>query len=622
MSRPRKPPRPRTPDEADTNSVDEINRLLDNISRSSDDKQRTDADRENSLRDLRLELQGVRDRLQTEGFSQSVKDQMTKKIRQLEKNLTEKLQVRMNTKDPSLDDSQEAAKYVLSLWTSLESSEYSALDEVLDKPKLERILQHFLPEEARIYFTRLYPHLPQQLQDQQVREKLARNLAYLLNLARDDMACYFGINAEDMRLDCKTLDEYTGMNPDNPEIVLLKLALKISVETSLKKVSIFDSVSSMIQTAMANPVKAGAATLSAGVVATVGPSIAPLFTAAGSAVVSGITALGSSPFTAEVIQHAMNYPGSSAAFVNYVIQMSPELLESLKNYFGIDQNEIRSIIDRMNVDYKNYERRKFAGAIPHSILSFYDALVYLYSFTAGAIYSQAEFLSSSIRSIFRVPAKVVQLCKTTGGAVCDGFQNLATFIRGDAGPVPFERRIMYHDRIRRAIDELEAVYPGISVSPEAVKRKMVLAKSDTRKDTVFESNVRVLVAEDAMKYPHMHKNVSDTQGGFYGANSPERTDPDYLAELDRAAASNTRPSLERHGPGGEVLESNPQYPTASAGDAEFVHGFKDKVARDGNPGGGKRTRRRKATTKKQKSKKNKRQSRRKSRRSSSRRSRK
>jgi hypothetical protein len=607
------------PDQGDTTRIQDFNRLLDDISARSDAKARADDDRVNSLKNLRRDIHELSVRLTTEGFSQDVKEQMTRRIRELEKNLTDKHAFRMKTNDPSLDDSQEAAKYVLSLWSSLESSEYSELHEE-DKPKLELILQHFLPEEARIYFTSLYPHLPQQLQDKQVRDKLARNLAYLLNLARDDMACYFGRNAVDNRLDCKRLDEYTEMTPDNPEIVLLKLALKISVETSLKKVSIFDSVSSMIQTAMASPVKASAAVASAGVVVAAGPSIAPLFTTAGTAVFSGISAVGSSPLTAEVMKHAMNNPGSSAAFVNYVIQMSPELLESLKNYFGIDQNAIRLLVDRMNADYENYRRREFEGDIPHSILSFYDALVYLYSFTAGAIYSQAGFLSRSIRSIFRVPAKVAQLCKTTGGAVCDGFQNLARFIQGDTGPVPFERRIMYHDRIRLAFDELPE---EVSKSKEAEKRKMVLAKSDTRKYTVFESKVRVFDAEDAMIFPHMHKPISDTQAGFDGANSPDRNNPVYLAELDRAAALNTRPSLEIYGPDWNLLESN-QYPTATASDAEELHTFKNRVATkgDGNPGGGKRTRRRKATTKKQKSKKNKRQSRRKSRRSSSRRSRK
>ena len=607
------------PDDEDTTEIEKFNRLLDDISRSSDDKQRRDADRENGLRDLLHELQELKGRIEGEGFSQSVKDKMRIKIRDLERKLTDKYQARMETKDPSLDDSQEGAKYVLSLWTSLESSEYSELNEP-DKQKLELILQHFLPEEARTYFTRLYPQLPQQLQDQQVREQLARNLAYLLNLARDDMTCYFGINTESKSLDCKTLDEYTGMNPVDPEIVLLKLALKISVETSLKKVSIFDSMSSIIQTAMAKPLKASAAALSAVVVATVGPSIAPLFTTAGTAVVSGFTAAGSSPLTAEVMKHAMNNPGSSAAFVNYVMQMSPALLENLKNYFGIDQDEIRSLVDRMNADYADYRRRGFVGPIPHSILSFYDALVYLYSFTAGAIYSQAGFLSDSIRSIFRVPAKVVQLCKRSGDEICKGFQTLATFIRGDTGPVPFERRIMYHDRFREAVVALDAVYPGVSESEEATKRLMVLAKSDTRKNTVFEANVVRFDAEDTTKYPYMHKTLSDTQTGFDGSLSPQRNNPTYLAELGSAAAPNTRPSLDIHGPHGDLMESNQEDPTATAGDGLFVHEFKNAVAQGsrGSNRGGKRTRRRKGVAKKQKSKKNKRQSRRKARRSSSR----
>ena len=618
MIRPR-PPRSRTPpsdDEDPKDKFDRFNSLLDEISHRSDAKQRNDADRDNMLRELQGELQALRVRLEREGFSQSVKEKMTKKIRDLERKLTDQYQARMETKDPSLDDSQEAAKYVLSLWTSLESSEYSVLHEQ-DKPKLELILQHFLPEEARTYFTRLYPHLPQQLQDQQVNQELARKLAYLLNLARDDMACYFGINTENDRLDCKTLVEYTGMNPVDPEIVLLKLALKISVETSLQKVSIFDSVSSMIQTAMANPVKAGAAVLSAGVVVTAGPSIAPLFTTAVTSAASGFTAASSSPITAEVMKQVMNHPGSSAAFVNYVIQMSPALLENLKNYFGIDQNQIRSLVDRMNVDYVDYERRGFVGPIPHSILSFYDALVYLYSFTAGAIHSQAGYLSDSIRSIFRVPAKVVQFCKRSGDEICKGFQKLATFIRGDTGPVPFERRIMYHDRLRQAVDALD---PGVSESEEAKKRLIVLAKSDSRKFTVFEAKVVAFDAEDKMKYPYMHRLLSDTQTASYGAVSPERTNSGYLAELDSAAAPNTRPSLDIRGPDGDLMESNQEGLTATAGDARFVHEFKNAVAQGsrGSNRGGKRTRRRKATTKKQKSKKNKRQSRRKSRRSSSR----
>lgn len=622
-------------------SISSFERVLDEIQRRRGEKESNQEDIMSEASMLNDEIKGLKQRMFLEDIS-DLDGSLMRRIKKLEEILLEQYGLKFENLDPQTENTKFAASYILSVWDTLKSSEYSKLSET-EQGRLQKILQEVLPVEAIGYLQSLNPGLPGELLEAKVNEELSVKIRYLLDNAKNDMTAYFGVDRTTGTLNCLDWEEYSHLPETDEKLRLLKLAIQTSIKTSLQKTTFAENLSSIVQTALHKPVKALTTLGSAAVFGATARSFVPVLSAAGSAVGNSAYALVTNPQFVEVIKTMTSNPKSTIAFVTYVINNAPTLLDGLYLHFGINRDgpegqQLRSLVHRMNDDYIAYSERRFVGPIPASILTFHDALLSMYSLVYRTIYRQSGELGNAFRTIFRAPGAAFEFCKSVKDKIGDGFQNFVQFLRDPDQPLSDERHAWFHDNFRAAL----SLHADLSETVEARARLASLSLSDRREHEIFQARLERFEAADAAEHPEFYSDISETQMavtdsqpltveemGAFERTVPPRPDlalPIYDA-YGQLLESNSLPEtvdhadrlykLKRDMLKGATVSSMSAKPDSANQKKGGVEGKKGKGKK-----GGKRTARRKATTKKQKSKKNKRQSRRKSRRSSSRRSRK
>lgn len=597
--------------------IDKLNRLFDTIQAASISRQVTEEDRKERVQRISIGILELKNRLFLEGMTDRGQ-RLLKKIDELKRQLIEQFGIKFEHVEPEYETTLAAARNVLEVWEDLGDSEFSKLDEV-EQAKLERIIQHYLPDAATIFLQTLYPTLPDRLKDDKVREILSANISFFMANARCDLPRVLGVTKL-RKLKCGTLEYYSQLDPTSDDFKILTTAIRSSIQCSNTKLNFADTISSIIETAVDHPYRLFKIIAGSATVVAASSSIAPVATVVGVAAGDAFAAAAANPQILAAIQTMCRNPASTGAGLYYVVQNAKSLLTSLNTQFGIDpghpaRREIQTLFNRIDRDWMQYQQAGFVGPVPDSILNFYDAYLTLFSFVKKTCWNEAHNFSQFARVVFKVPKAVSDFCCRAVEAIGDRFNQFERWMR-PAGEQTKQRMRLFHDTFRKiAISEL--------TSSTALDRAFAsLAESDDR-PILFEVSLERWKGIDAVEFPENYAPISETLQEVWDEDSPPRDDNALNEEINALPYDQDEMHVltDDHG---VVIGQRSAQPPVNDGQGPPLHKTLSRIRsgqlKASDKGGSRR--RRKATTKKQKSKKNKRQSRRKVRRSSSRRSRK